>query len=112
MTTYERVVDGEVVERVTPIDGSHEDTRLGVLVLEGSSEWRVEGAQLPAPTLNDDTPANAEEATPETTPSAESAPNASAAGTNVSEEPDGAATTDGDGTGARRNKPGGSRRDR
>jgi hypothetical protein len=48
VTTYERVVNDEVVERVTPIDGSHEDTRIGVLVLEGGSEWRVVG-QEPTP---------------------------------------------------------------
>jgi hypothetical protein len=106
VTTYERVIDGEVVERVTPIDGSHEDTRLGVLVLDGGSEWRVEGAQPASPALNDETSAVPEHVAPQDTPSADSAPD-----TNVSEETDGAATTDGNGTGTDGNKPG-SRRQR
>ena len=62
MTTYERVVNGEVVERVTPIDGSHEDTRIGVLVLEGGSEWRVVGQEpTPEPAEPSPTPETAVE---------------------------------------------------
>lgn len=41
MTTYERVVNGQVVERVQPVSGDLEDTRLGMAVLEGHPEWRV-----------------------------------------------------------------------
>jgi hypothetical protein len=41
MSTYERVVDGRVVERVTPIEGDFEDTRLGLLAMEDGSEWRI-----------------------------------------------------------------------
>lgn len=44
MPVYERVVDGEVAERVQTVDGSHEDTRLGVAVLEQKGGWRLEGA--------------------------------------------------------------------
>lgn len=42
MPTYERVGDdGQVVERVTPIPGDHEDTRLGCAVIDGKGGWRV-----------------------------------------------------------------------
>lgn len=44
MPVYERLVDGEVAERVQTVDGSHEDTRLGVAVLEQKGGWRLEGA--------------------------------------------------------------------
>lgn len=46
LTTYERVVDGRVVEVVTPVFGDHEDTRLGCAALDrkpGEDGWRVEG---------------------------------------------------------------------
>ena len=50
MTTYEKVVDGHVVERVTPVEGDHEDTRLGCVVLDGVDGWRVQGTEpQPAP---------------------------------------------------------------
>jgi hypothetical protein len=118
VTTYERVVNGEVVERVTPIDGSHEDTRIGVLVLEGNSEWRLAGSTQPnessensAPAQDDDAPPPPADAVPENHDGAVSAPDASVAGPNTSEEPDGEATTDGDGAGTHGNKPS-SRRQR
>lgn len=41
MPTYEKVVDGRVVERVTPVDGDHEDTRLGCAAIDGTDGWRV-----------------------------------------------------------------------
>ncbi|MEO6081924.1 MAG: hypothetical protein ABIQ18_02330 [Umezawaea sp.] len=43
MSTYEYVVDGQVVERVSPIDGDHEDTRLGCAALDRAEDadgWR------------------------------------------------------------------------
>lgn len=52
MTTYERVVDGRVVERVTPVFGDHEDTRLGCAALDrkpGEDGWRVQGVDDVAP---------------------------------------------------------------
>jgi hypothetical protein len=114
VTTYERVVDGEVVERVTPIDGSHEDTRIGVLVLEGSSEWRLAAGEPPTAAEEQQTdppapPAPAADDIPKDLSGADSASDASAAGTSMSEEPDGAATTDGNGAGAGGDKPRGGR---
>lgn len=50
MTTYERVDDGQVVERVTPKPGGYEDTRLGVAALEGTGGWRVADQEPAAPT--------------------------------------------------------------
>lgn len=44
--TYEKWVDGRVVERVVVQDGSYEDTRLGMEHLEGG-QWRLEGAGPP-----------------------------------------------------------------
>lgn len=42
MTVYERLDDaGTVVERVAPLEGSFEDTRLGVAALECSGGWRA-----------------------------------------------------------------------
>jgi hypothetical protein len=43
--TYEKVVDGQVVERVIPVDGDYTDTLLGCLALEykGGDGWRREG---------------------------------------------------------------------
>jgi hypothetical protein len=42
MAYYERVNgDGLVVERVHASDGSYEDTRLGVAVLEETGGWRA-----------------------------------------------------------------------
>lgn len=44
--TYERVDEhGAVVERVQPIDGDYEDTRLGLLAMEEGSEWRLANAE-------------------------------------------------------------------
>lgn len=45
MTTYEKVVDGVVVERVIPFDGDYTDTQLGLLALDytGGDGWRREG---------------------------------------------------------------------
>lgn len=45
MPVYERLVDGEVVERVQTVEGSHEDTRLGVASLEKTGGWRLEGTE-------------------------------------------------------------------
>ena len=60
MNVYERVVDGQVVERVQPTPGDYEDTRLGVAILDGLNGWRLaDGAADagPAPeTPADDTP--------------------------------------------------------
>lgn len=53
MPTYERVLDGRVVERVTPIEGDFEDTRLGLLVMEDGSEWRIATADDIAPSTPD-----------------------------------------------------------
>lgn len=42
MPTYERVdEDGDVVERVGVVDGSYEDTRLGLAALEDRDGWRL-----------------------------------------------------------------------
>jgi hypothetical protein len=41
MPIYERAIDGKVVERVQPIEGDYEDTRLGLLAMEDGSEWRA-----------------------------------------------------------------------
>jgi hypothetical protein len=129
VTTYERVVDGEVVERVTPLDGSHEDTRIGCLVLEGGSDWRVEGtapAELPtsldgdalpttgdsAPPPQDDAPPPPVDEVPTNPTGADSAPDASDAGTTASEEPDGADSTDGSGAVDGGDKPRSNRRSR
>lgn len=40
MPIYERVNDGEVVERVNVVDGTFEDTRIGLAVLEERDGWR------------------------------------------------------------------------
>lgn len=43
---YERVDErGEVVERVQPLAGDFEDTRLGVAVLDGTGGWRLADAE-------------------------------------------------------------------
>ncbi len=58
MTTYERVVGGRVVERVTPVLGDHEDTRLGCAALDraaGADGWRVQGVDDVVPTDPDET---------------------------------------------------------
>lgn len=47
MPTYERVLDGRVVERVTPIEGDFEDTRLGLLAMEDGGEWRAATGESP-----------------------------------------------------------------
>lgn len=50
MGVYERVdADGQVVETVYAPDGSFEDTRLGVAVLEGSNGWAVVGEPTSEP---------------------------------------------------------------
>lgn len=51
MTTYEKVVDGAVVERVVPIDGDYSDTQLGLLALDyaGGDGWRREGQVVEQP---------------------------------------------------------------
>lgn len=41
MSTFERVVDGKVVERVNTVPNSHEDNRLGLAAIEGKGDWRV-----------------------------------------------------------------------
>lgn len=50
-TIYERLDEaGNVVERVQPVDGDYEDTRLGLAVLDGLSGWRLaEDAPAPEP---------------------------------------------------------------
>lgn len=53
MPKYEHVVDGEVTERVTTVDGSPEDTRIGCAAIDrepGADGWRVEGTVDPEPT--------------------------------------------------------------
>lgn len=47
-TVYERVVDDRVVERVQPVPGDFEDTRLGVAVLDGTGGWRI-ASDAPTP---------------------------------------------------------------
>lgn len=51
MTTYEKVVDGVVAERVIPIDGDYTDTLLGCMALEyqGGDGWRREGQVVEPP---------------------------------------------------------------
>jgi hypothetical protein len=49
MPTYERILDGEVVERVTPIEGDYEDTRLGLLAMEDGGEWRIAATARTSP---------------------------------------------------------------
>ncbi|GAB3437467.1 hypothetical protein [Actinophytocola sediminis] len=50
MPTYERVQGGRVVERVQPLAGDYEDTRLGLLALEGEQGWRLaDDVTRPAP---------------------------------------------------------------
>lgn len=51
MTTYEKVVDGVVVEKVVPIDGDFTDTQLGLLALDytGGDGWRREGQVVEQP---------------------------------------------------------------
>lgn len=56
MSAYERVVDGEVVEGVITVDNTHEDNRIGALVLEGKNGWRI---AVPKP------PEDTEQATPD-----------------------------------------------
>lgn len=55
MSTYERVLDGKVVERVTPIEGDFEDTRLGLLAMEDGSAWRITAADDITPSTPDST---------------------------------------------------------
>ncbi|WP_367128323.1 hypothetical protein [Saccharothrix sp. HUAS TT1] len=72
MTTYERVNDqGRVVERVTPVPGDHEDTRLGVAVLESAGGWRVQGGEVEQadPHGEDPPPADPPSGAPSTEPS-------------------------------------------
>jgi hypothetical protein len=67
MPTYEYVRDGEVVERVAPVDhpDDYENTRLGVAVIDareaaergelGREYWRLAGEQLHnAPPVDDE----------------------------------------------------------
>jgi hypothetical protein len=51
VTTYEKVVDGVVVERVVPIDGDYTDTLLGCMALDyaGGDGWRREGQVVEQP---------------------------------------------------------------
>jgi hypothetical protein len=51
VTTYEKLVDGVVVERVIPIDGDYTDTLLGCLALDytGGDGWRREGQVVEQP---------------------------------------------------------------
>ncbi|CAL9607219.1 hypothetical protein SUDANB95_05514 [Actinosynnema sp. ALI-1.44] len=65
MTTYERVDErGNVIETVTPLDGDHEDTRLGCAVLDGTGEWRIAGTEQPADDDPTDPPAQEPPAQP------------------------------------------------
>jgi hypothetical protein len=51
VTTYEKVLDGVVVERVVPVDGDYSDTQLGLLALDytGGDGWRRQGQVIEAP---------------------------------------------------------------
>lgn len=49
MPSYEKVVDGEVVETVHTVEGSHNDTEFGVLALEGTDGWRPLADPKPGP---------------------------------------------------------------
>jgi hypothetical protein len=52
MPAYEHVVNGVVTERVTTVDGSPEDTRIGVAALDrvpGADGWRLAGTVDPEP---------------------------------------------------------------
>lgn len=40
MPVYERLEGEDVVERVEVVDGSYEDTRIGLAVLEARGGWR------------------------------------------------------------------------
>lgn len=66
MPMYERLVDGEVAERVQTVDGSHEDTRLGVAVLEHKGGWRLEGAPPAAQEQGNQEQGNQEQGEPST----------------------------------------------
>ena len=44
MAVYERVEGGTVVERVSTVENSMEDNRLGLAALDPASPWRLEGA--------------------------------------------------------------------
>lgn len=72
MTIYERVVDGDVVERVEPVDGDYSDTELGVRALDyrGGDGWRVEGWTPPAEPSTEDSGQDGEQAqaSPASTP--------------------------------------------
>jgi hypothetical protein len=61
------VKNGEVVERVQPIPGDYEDTRLGLFALDGKGGWRVADEQPPT----DATSAGQQDTSP---PPAESRP--------------------------------------
>lgn len=48
MPVYERVDEhGQVMERVAPLAGDFEDTRLGLAVLDGAGGWRLADAEPP-----------------------------------------------------------------
>lgn len=49
MTVYERVEGGRVVERVSTVENSMEDNRLGLAALDPASPWRLEDADQPDP---------------------------------------------------------------
>lgn len=59
MPTYERVESGRVIERVQPLAGDYEDTRLGLLALDGREGWRVADNASQPPV--DDAPAEQHE---------------------------------------------------
>jgi len=54
MPTYERVQDGAVVERVITSDGTHEDTRIGCLALDGAGGWRQADHDVNEPADNEE----------------------------------------------------------
>lgn len=64
MAVYERLEGGEVVERVTTVDGSHEDTRIGVAALEGDGGWRAAGQPVPPPAASAASPADEQQTEP------------------------------------------------
>lgn len=65
INVYERVVGGQVVERVQPTPGDFEDTRLGVAVIDGLSGWRLADAEPPHPPSAPDNAADTARPTPE-----------------------------------------------
>lgn len=84
-TVYERVEHGEVAERVQPVPGDYEDTRLGLDVLKAQEQadrgelgttpfWRIAGQELTNAVPAESTNTPAEDAGRDTPKPAKPAP--------------------------------------